>query len=126
MTEDFPAGVRKFILDHIDSVELLEVLLLLKAEPNRDWSAQDVSVKLCTAAESAAHRLEYLSGLGLASIHQPPAVFRYAAAGEGDRLISELSDVYKERRVAVISLIYSKPTDQVKAFADAFKIRKET
>ena len=65
MTEDFPAGVRKFILHHIESVELFEVLLLLKEGPERDWSAQDVSQKLCTAAESAAKRLAHLAGLGL-------------------------------------------------------------
>jgi predicted ArsR family transcriptional regulator len=125
MTDDFPADVRKFLLENIDSVEQLEVLLLLKAESERSWNADEVSQKLCTASESAAKRLADLATLGLISVQQPPLTYRYAAQEAGDRLIASLADVYKERRVAVISLIYSKPTDQVKAFADAFRLRKE-
>jgi hypothetical protein len=40
-------------------------------------------------------------------------------------LVRRLDEVYKVRRVAVITLIYSKPDDPAQAFANAFRIRKE-
>jgi hypothetical protein len=55
---------------------------------------------------------------------QEPA-FRYRTAGETEQSIERLAELYKERRVSIISLIYSKPHQQVQAFADAFKIRKD-
>ena len=39
----FPEAVRSFILEHINSVEQLEVLLLLKNQPDREWTAEAVS-----------------------------------------------------------------------------------
>ena len=41
------------------------------------------------------------------------------------QLIERLNRVYQERRVAVTTEIFSKPIDFVKAFADAFRLRKE-
>lgn len=44
---------------------------------------------------------------------------------ELDRAVAGLSHEYAERRVSVISLIFSKPMDKIRSFADAFRIRKE-
>ncbi len=45
---------------------------------------------------------------------------------ETDELIDRLSACYRERRVAMISLIYSKPMNKVQTFAEAFRLRKES
>ncbi len=42
-----------------------------------------------------------------------------------DELIGRVATEYQERRVGVISLIYSKPLNKVQTFADAFRLRKE-
>jgi hypothetical protein len=39
-------------------------------------------------------------------------------------VVARLADTYRERRVAVVSLIASKPIDNVRAFSDAFRLRK--
>lgn len=123
---EFPDDVRRFILDIINSVEQLETLLLLRGQPDREWSAQAVSQALYTQPEAAAMRLTDLHARGLLTVTEgPERLYRYRpATGDQDRLIGQLADVYRERRVAVISLIYSKPLNQVQAFADAFKFRK--
>jgi hypothetical protein len=36
-----------------------------------------------------------------------------------------LADTYRERRVAVITVIASKPMENVRAFSDAFRLRKK-
>ena len=44
---------------------------------------------------------------------------------ELDKVIDQLATAYQERRVAVVSLIYSKPLNKVQTFADAFRLRRE-
>jgi hypothetical protein len=127
MADPFPEDVKRFVVEHIDSVEQLEVLLLLRADPSREWDAAAVSHALCTSPESVAKRLAGLRTRGLlAGGEGDGGRYRYGpATAEHDRLAGALAEAYRERRVAVITLIYSKPADQVQAFADAFKLRKE-
>jgi hypothetical protein len=54
------------------------------------------------------------------------AGFRYRPANDTvARLIERLERLYQERRVAVTTEIYSRPENFVKAFADAFRLRKK-
>jgi hypothetical protein len=39
--------------------------------------------------------------------------------------VSHLDHMYRERRVAVITLIASKPIENVRAFSEAFRIRRK-
>ena len=48
---------------------------------------------------------------------------RYGPEPIDDR--SALDRAYAERRVTVINLIFSKPIDKLRSFADAFRIKKE-
>jgi hypothetical protein len=128
MADDFPEEVRRFILETINSVEQLEVLLLLRREADRDWTAAAVGQAISTSTAAAAMRLSDLAGRGFLTATQAggDTTYRYAAAApERERLVDLLATTYAERRVAVISLIYSKPNDQVRAFADAFRLRKD-
>lgn len=127
MADQFPEEVRRLIIEHINSVEQLEVLLLLSGSPERGWDAEAVSKALYTQPEAAAMRLADLRVRGLLSLVEgSERLYRYhPSTPELDRLVSSLARVYRERRVAVITLIYSKPLDQVQAFADAFRLRKE-
>lgn len=124
---DFSADVEQFLLQNITSVDQLEVLLLLRADPETTWSPAAVSRELATQPEAAAQRLADLLALHLVALAEgPDRLYRYAPGTVGQRtLVDRLAQVYKERRVAVITLIYSKPLNQVQAFADAFRLRKE-
>jgi hypothetical protein len=44
---------------------------------------------------------------------------------ELDASVAAVADAYAVRRVSVIGLIFSKPTSNLKSFADAFRIRKD-
>jgi len=44
---------------------------------------------------------------------------------KNDQLIKQIAAAYQDRRVAITSLIYSKPLNKVQTFADAFRLRKE-
>jgi hypothetical protein len=56
----------------------------------------------------------------------PPAQFRYEPrTDELSQTINELAMAYHNRRVTVIGLIFSKPLDKIRSFADAFRFRKD-
>jgi hypothetical protein len=122
-----PPRVQRFIATHIDSIEKLEVLLLLRARAERDWTARDISLELRITDASAAARLEDLMVRRLAEKHGTnPPTYRYRPASADDaEVIGELQATYSTRRVSVISFIFSKPLDKVRGFADAFRLKRD-
>lgn len=127
MRDEFPAAITHFIDQHIESIPQLEALLLLRRESQRHWTAGEVAKELYLPAAVANALLADLARGHLAEL-AVPAESRYVYQSpntETDRLIDELAANYRDRRVAVVSLIYSKPLHKVQTFADAFRFGKE-
>ncbi len=98
-----PAPVRRFIASHIVSVAQLEVLLLLRAAADKEWTAAEVARALVTQPEAADGWLEDLSQRGLAA--ESGGSYRYAPASkELDRTVDSLAESYATYRVAVLFL----------------------
>jgi len=124
MSNDIPADVKDFIGNHIHSVAQLEILLMLRSEPERSWTSVEINKSLYLNSDMLTQLLTDIVQRGFAA--QAECCFRYQPANDTDRqLIERLAQVYQERRVAVIAEIFSKPTDFIKAFANAFRLRKE-
>jgi hypothetical protein len=127
MHDEFPADLKQFIDFYIESVPQLEALLLLRGDPHRQWQAADVAKSLYIPENIAAALLADFVRRGFVILEPHSAagyVYRSHDA-EIDRLIDQLAAAYQERRVAVVSLIYSKPLNKVQTFADAFRFGKE-
>jgi hypothetical protein len=126
-SEEFPADVERFINEQVNSVAQLEILLLLRSDSARQWTTSDVAGALRTTPETAAEQLATLRNQELAAQQDDAGqVYRYAPSSEELRqLIDRLAAIYEERRVTVITMIYSKPVSKVRTFADAFRLRKE-
>ena len=119
-----PSPVRRFIASNIVSVAQLEVLLLLRAAADKEWTADEVARALVTQPEAAAGWLEDLTERGLAS--EQGGSYRYApSSGEVERTVDALAASYASYRVAVISLIFSRPSERITLFADAFRVRRK-
>ena len=128
MATGLPEHVERFITDHIDSVELIDVLLLLKRTPSRAWTPEEVSERLYTTPASAANRLQALraSAIVTADETQAKTAYRYQPSLPGlIRAVEGLEEAYGARRTTVINLIFSKPSDKIRTFADAFRIRED-
>jgi hypothetical protein len=126
-TNGLADNVREFIIEHIDSVEQVEILLLLRQKTGRTWTAESMARELRIAVSSAATRLADLKKLGLVLLVEgTPGEYRYAPRTPAlDETVRGLSEAYSERRVTVINLIFSKPIDKIRTFADAFRLRRE-
>jgi hypothetical protein len=125
--DEIPAQVRLFLEERIHSVAQLELLLLLKNDATKTWAAPEASRTLAVPVEMAATHLSELQVAGLlaASGDNEPSFRYHPVSGELDELVESLATIYQERRVSVITLIYSKPVDKVRTFADAFRFRKD-
>jgi hypothetical protein len=118
-------SVRRFITEHIDSAEQLDILLLLQRDSAKEWTAMDVSQAIYTVPASATMRLEILTAAGfLVSTGGNNPSYRFEPKSESLRQqVAELASAYAQDRVGVIKLIFSKPPDQIESFSDAFRLK---
>jgi hypothetical protein len=128
MPNGFSHELRQFVEYNIESVPQLEALLLLRKEPDRAWSAIDIAKALYIQEEASTALLVDFVRREFANYSTSDAtkIIYRARDQTTDRLIDELQAAYQDRRVAVISLIYSKPLNKVQTFADAFRFGKES
>jgi hypothetical protein len=121
-----PLHVQELIAERISSVVQLELLLLLHSEPTRAWTSAELATLLRIDPAGADVQLADLTiHKILRSEPGSPLTYQYISGNPYDSAIAELSRTYNDMRVSVIGLIYSKPSDTLKTFADAFRIRKE-
>jgi hypothetical protein len=120
--------VRAFITEHVESVMQLELLLLLAGRRDRAWDSTDVAkeLRIDPAWVDGQLRAMAAKGMFVAAAGAPPTQFRYAPkTPDVDRTVADLARAYADRRVTVIGLIFSKPADTLRTFADAFRLRKD-
>jgi hypothetical protein len=126
--EGIPQEVRAFITEHIGSVLQLELLLLLQKKRDRDFDAAEVVQELRIDPSWAAGQLDDLCAIGILACDESNGTRRYRYSPKTpllDSAVRSLDRAYTDRRVSVISLIFSKPTDKLRSFADAFRVRKD-
>lgn len=123
MSEGIAPRVRDFLLAHVDSIELLEVLMMLAAQPATSFTPEQVSDHLRTATSSARMRLQRLLDHQLVEKTDGDA-FRLRRDGELLETLRQVADAYRDWRVTVVTLIYSRPTNAVLVFTDAFVLKK--
>lgn len=105
---------------HFRSVEKLEIALLLR-RTRSGWNGPSVAHELRIDARSAADRLEELSGDGF--LRRDDDAYVYDAPADVDRDVEQLARCYAERRVSVITAMFSQPTDHLRMFAEAFRLK---
>jgi len=120
---DISPGLRAFIARHINSVEQVEALLLLRRTRPRAWNAERLAAELRTSVMSAEQRLHDLASRGLIERRQGDYVYAPESAELEDR-VEELADAYVTYRYTIIELIFAKPMDNIRSLAQAFRLRK--
>lgn len=119
---EFASEFRTFINKNINSVEQIEVLLILLANPERVWTIDEISAIMRSSRNSIRSRLESLTARKLAAAVEDQG-YRYSASGRLHAMVEVLAEEYGERRFSVIELVFSRP-DAARSFADAFRLRE--
>jgi DNA-binding IclR family transcriptional regulator len=125
MPTAIPHSVQLLLRERIQSIAQLEVLLSLRAAPATIHCVAELAKELYTPESMTASLLEGLRTRGLAErVEGAPSGYRYAPkTAELARAVDELAQLYQQRRVTIINLIYSNPVKTLQDFADAFRIR---
>ena len=124
-TSRLPIDIKLLLTESIDSVAHLEVLLMLFQNPTKLWDADAVGKELRSNRTAATIQLENLARQGFLKSTDSKN-FRYETENqELNKKVEQLVQLYQEKPVAIISCIYERPTDKLKGFADAFKIKKD-
>jgi hypothetical protein len=119
-----------FIAAEIQSLEQLEILLLLSGNPHKWWTAKGVYDVIKSSLPSVENRLNDMVSRGMLTREvDSEARYQFAPAVEAVwRIVSELREAYKERPVKIVQAIYSKTAtpDGVQEFARAFRVRRDS
>lgn len=116
----------QFIRERLPSLEQIEIVLLLRRDQTRAWTAPQVSTSLGTPPESTAMRLFLLASNGVIVFDGSSGLpsYRYVA-NTSEELMDELELTYEERRDALVAIAGGGATpDPLRSFADAFKLKK--
>jgi hypothetical protein len=123
-----PAELARFIEEHISSLEQLEVICLLRNTAPREWRADEVSRELGSSLMSIDSRLAHFATQRFIKVRHTergPVYQHGPDSEEVASLIEAAAKLYKERRLAVIDLVYGRPENDLRAFSDAFKLKKK-
>lgn len=120
--------VDQFILEEIESVPHLEALLLLWRNAPQPAGPDQIAHDLYIPLNHASGILDDLQRRGLISraVAGGQQLFFYETGSEAqNRLIQAVDATYRRELIRVSSMIHSKPSAGLRAFADAFRFRKD-
>jgi hypothetical protein len=99
-----PENVERFLARYIGTVDQLEILLLLRADAARLWSAGEIAAQMRRPEAAAETRLELMLEQGL--VARDGDGFRYVR-GRHDADVESVEQCFATRRAAVIEAIFA-------------------
>lgn len=127
--DPLPEEVRVFLEANIDSVDQLEILRVLGEDRQKEWSAAGIAREVQVQPKAIGSHLTALHARGLMVLTtRDTGLFcRYGpATPELEERMNRLLQVYRERPVTMIKLVYVRAREVLKTFADAFRLKKES
>lgn len=127
-----PPDVQALLQERLAGLDELEVLLLVRGDASRGWTASDVAERLGLPASSSDAALEGLRAAALLVVDgggggaEPRYAYRPHTPAL-DEAVSVLAEIYGERRLEVMRILSNHALDRIRSaaartFADAFVI----
>jgi hypothetical protein len=126
--EPLPPNIERLLTVAVESPERLEVLLLLRRNRPKTFTSRTVGRELYVTPASAERDLALLCGRGFLSVTiGNDLLYSYKpVTAELEASVDRLLAIYDERKADVLAALQDRQAhDPVRAFADAFKLRKE-
>jgi hypothetical protein len=109
-----------FIRNHVESYEQLEILIRLRAQPDRRWAHHSISSASGIDETLAEESLRFLCEQGLlrAEVGTHALLFRYEPqSSELDALAGRLEEAYGTERLAVMRLMTANSIERLRTKA---------
>jgi predicted transcriptional regulator len=113
-----------FIRTYVGSVYTLELLLLLKRNPQKAWETGDLVRELRSSGTAVADALQRMIAAGLVSEHPPGRYAFTPASPKHEMLAAEIQKAYSNTPMSVVKAIIAAPDEKLRAFSDAFKLKE--
>jgi hypothetical protein len=121
--------LQRFLFDHVESYEELELVVLLRRQRERDWSASEAASELRLTTHAALAGLEALEQRGLVVKGALAGSFRYAPCSlEAAARLAQLDEFYRSQRLSVVMLMSVNAIERLRVatlhrFADTLRLR---
>jgi hypothetical protein len=128
VSDPFPEDVRQFLQDCIASVEQLEILRVLGESPTREWSDDEIRGQAQVSVQSIHGHLKALEGRGILRCRRSGTQVYCqlgAVSPELDDKVRRMLEIYRQRPVTMIRMVYDGAGSSLRDFADSFRLRKQ-
>jgi predicted ArsR family transcriptional regulator len=126
--EPFPEDLIRFMNTHVESIDQLEILRVLGEDREKEWDSVALAAEVQATPQAVRAHLTAMQGRGLLATMARGAglACRYGASSpELEQMVGRLLQMYKERPVTMIKMVYGRTKDPLRDFSDAFRLRKE-
>lgn len=126
--EPFPEEIKRFLDANIDTVEQLEILRVLHGTPDKEWSALALVREIQASPQAIVAHLNALHGRGLLTLVSRGSDLLYRKGARSPELgqsLDRLLELYGQRPVTMINMVYARSREMLQTFANAFRIRKD-
>jgi hypothetical protein len=125
--DGLPSDVVHFVNDSIDSIEQLELLVMLIDSSHRYWDAASAGRALGVNPWTTQRDLERLATRNLLAVNLGNEVsYRFEPGSPRLRTTSEVfAAAYRNNPRALFRLVAERQTRAVRDFADAFRFRRK-
>lgn len=128
MSAHIPERVRQLVHEHLPTMEHVELLLFLSNAPDAAFTSAELASRMQVDGSATAARLADLEKSALVARQGTGDDSSYRFAPDGLALrqaVEQLREAYKTRPVSLIRMVYERPPESARRFADAFRLRKE-
>jgi hypothetical protein len=123
---ELPPSVQELVGARIDSLEMMQVLLVIREQPDRSWTLDMVRDASSMDEAAISGALVKLRQRGFLSVELAGDTrYRYAASGDLAAAVDDLRECYRTRPLDLAAFIASRPQKRLRLFADAFRLRKD-
>jgi hypothetical protein len=119
-----PEHLLSFLRRSIESVEGLEMLFLLHTTKERWWTANEIDAELRSSPLAVQERLDSLEKRGLVKRDENGS-YCFNEGSPDAQLVTELAAEFARRPFTIMNFILKNPTDKIRTFADAFRLKKD-
>ncbi|HKY29084.1 MAG TPA: hypothetical protein VJM12_14180 [Pyrinomonadaceae bacterium] len=124
-TLNISQDLKTFLKEHIHSVFSLEVLLLLRREQSRSFTASEIANELGIENDVTPQLLELTSARLISTANGDGAKYRYAPVDkELESQVDHLAVAYAKQRVPILSLILAEHADRIRGFVEAYRLNR--
>lgn len=123
--------LQRFLFEHIESYEELELIVLLRRQRERDWSAEAAAAEVGLPVSACQSALEGLAQRGMVVSGVLTRSFRYAPCSlELAARLAQLDECHRSQRLTVVMLMSVNAIERLRVatihrFADTLRLRDQ-